>query len=253
MSDSTNFDSNAVEVRAGDKAILLASWRFPRDGRFSQLWNITTGARATLSTFLKSLQGIQEDPRLSEVAQKEDSKARALEALKDLGQRQRGLNSNIEANRAEFLKLSAIAPYSGQTAAADAVVDCEIAALFRSLSGDARADFLKRMLSGEYHRELDAALRLPPSLMGLTPEARSALESSALQRREPDAVAEFSEYFEASRTTQWILRKVFDHILGASSLTVQEQMSALGQEAWEPFVKLGPKAAMQALADRYVA
>lgn len=193
MTESTNFDPNAIEVLQGKHRILLASWRFPRDGKFSQLWNITVGARATLSQLLKKLDSIKEDPRLSEVAQKEDAKAAALEAMEDVGQRQRALNTAISKSEAEFMVVAAIPQYGGATAAADAVIDCEIARHFRTLTGDDRSEFIKRMLSGEYEREIDAALRLPDSLFGLTQEAKLAVGNSALQRKNPGAVDEFRE------------------------------------------------------------
>ena len=49
MTESTNFDPNALEVLQGNHRILLASWRFPRDGNFAPLWNAANSSRGTLS------------------------------------------------------------------------------------------------------------------------------------------------------------------------------------------------------------
>lgn len=253
MTNIQEFDANAVDVETPDRTIRLAIWRFPRDGRFSQLWNITTGARAALSVMLKRIHSIKDDRRLSEDAQKEDAKEAALDSLRDIGQRQRALNEGLTKAQSELLQLAAIPGYAGQAAAAEAVIDCEIARHFRSLAGEERSAYLKKMFSGEYEREIDAFLRLPHSLTGLQEEARRAVSNSALQRRSPGAVAEFEQYFEAAETTQWILRKVVENILSSSMVTPQEQMQALGRDAWEPFVKVGSPEVNAALASRYVA
>ena len=139
----------------------------------------------------------------------------------------------------------------GATAAADAVIDCEIPRHFRTLTGDDRGKFISRMISGEYEREIDAALRLPASLFGLNEETRIAVGNSALQRKNPGAVAEFRELSEGVNLAQFIMRRVYDRIVGASALTIQERMQALGKDAWQPYVKEGSDKAMNAMAERY--
>ncbi|WP_457788330.1 hypothetical protein [Pseudomonas sp. PL-6] len=251
MTESTNFDPNALEVLQGNHRILLASWRFPRDGNFAPLWNAANSSRGTLSLLLKKLDAIKADARLSEVAQSEDSKAAAVAALEDLGQSQRALLSAVNRFNAEFMKLASVTPYGGATAAADAVIDCEIARHFRTLTGDDRGKFISRMISGEYEREIDAALRLPASLFGLNEETRIAVGNSALQRKNPGAVDEFRELSEGANLAQFIMRRVYDRIVGASALTIQERMQALGKDAWQPYVKEGSDKVMNAMAERY--
>lgn len=253
MTDKTVFDSNAITVEVGDQKILLGSWRFPREGSFSQLWNIITGARTTLSTTLKALDSIRMNGRLSDDAKKNDSHDEAISALVDVGKRQRALDNFFQTYRTDFLNLVSVKPYGGPTAQIDVTLDCEIARMFRELKGQDRSDYIKRLISGEYSREAEAAMRLPATLFMIDDKTREAIESSAIRRSQPAAVAEYQQLEEAINTTQWILRQVVDRITQSSSLTIEDQIVALGRDAWAPFVKpLGSPQSMQALAERYL-
>ncbi|WP_370600476.1 hypothetical protein [Pseudomonas nitroreducens] len=253
MTDKSVFDANAITVEVGDQKILMGSWRFPREGSFSQLWNIVVGARTTLSTTLKALDAIRMNGRLSDEAKKSDSHDEAMTALVDIGKRQRALDSFFQTYRSDFLSIVSVKPYGGPNAQVDVTLDCEIARMFRELKGQDRSDYIKRLISGEYSREADAVMRLPKTLFQMDDKSREAIESAAIRRAQPAAVEEYQQLEEALNTTQWLLRQVVDRITKNSSLSIEDQIVALGRDAWAPFVKpLGSPEAMKALAERYL-
>ena len=240
-------DPNGIAIEHENAFYYLAHWRHPRDGKFSPLWNIAISARTDAANLLDRLDLIRLDARLSDTAQATDSKAAALSSLQDLGKRQRALNTEIDRHQAERLNLAQVVPAD----AAQAVIDVALADFFRATNDREREALLAALVGGSEPRMVDAVLRLPGLLFGLTPQVRASIESNAIARNAPDTVRELRELSEAAATTQTVIRKAVELVTQNAALTLQERMVSLGDGAWQPHVKDGGHEPLAALAKRY--
>lgn len=245
------FGIDDLTIDGPDKTHYLATWRHQRDGKFADLWHTATGGRAVASGFLNSTAAIKGDQRLSDSAKREDSKAKTLEALRDLGDRQRGLNSKLAALHDERSKLAAVPGYNGD--AALATVDIAIASHLRSLTGTERERAIADLAPGGDQRMVEAVLRLPRALTGLSPETHAVVTSRAIERANPEAVQEMQELDEAAQAAQRVLSKAFHLITDGADLEIKDLLVNLGDGAWQQHVKAGNPEAVEALARRYAA
>ena len=242
-------DLDEVTIENGGKFYFLASWKHPRDGDFGILWNIAMNARAATANMLDLLENIRMNERLSDEAKRDDSKEVAMKALTTLGAQQRKLNEFEAGVDNERLKLAQIPDAD----AAQAVVDVALADYFRALSGENRMGMIAELAAGSQARMVDAVLRLPAVLFGLTDEVRSVIEANAIARRAPDEVRILADKAQAVRMTQQVISKCVKIVTQSSMLDMQEQITSLGRDAWQPHVRGGAPDAMAALANRYLA
>jgi hypothetical protein len=240
-------DPDSLTIEHGAKFYYLAAWRHPRTDSFALLWKAAVNARTAVANLLDRLDTIRANDRLSDRARADDEKAAAREALAELGTQQRMLNGQAERIGAERRKL-AVVP---QADAAQAVVDVALAAHFRSLSAAEREQMNAALVSGAEPRMVDAVLRLPATLFGLSQELRAVVESNAVARAKPEAVGELKQLGEAINTAQQVLNRCVSVVLEHSALTLEERMVGLGSGAWQPHVRDGNAAALGALARRY--
>ncbi len=240
-------DPDALSIEHGERFFFLASWRFPRGDKFAALWNAAINARASVANFLDRLNSVRANARLSDAARADDEKDAARKALAELGDQQRALNRELERLDTERLKLASVAPAD----AAQAVIDVALAQHFRGLTGHERDQLAASMVSGAEPRMVDAVLRLPAVLFGITPELRAVIESNAIEARAPEAVRDLQMRGEAARTTQMVLSRCVALVVEHSALSLEDRMVGLGAEAWQPHVRDGAPAAMAALARRY--
>ncbi|HHY49656.1 MAG TPA: hypothetical protein GYA10_07910 [Alphaproteobacteria bacterium] len=221
----------------------LAAWRHARDGAHSPLWEAALAARGALSDFFTRRKDILADERRSDRAKQDDTRAAALEALRELGDAQRRLNTSAEETRADRLKLAGVAPASP----ADAIADLDIARHFRSLGERDRQVFLQALVSGQEPRAVDAVLRLPGFLFGLTPEMVAIIRVAAVEREHPKEVGRLRSLDEAAQTAQHVLKRCAAILEESTALSLEDLMRGYGDGAWQHFVQ-GPRAPLEALA-----
>ncbi len=80
--------------------------------------------------------------------------------------------------------------YNAETGAAMAILDVEIAKHVAAMEPSKRAAMLQ---FGSDQRTVDALLRVPPIISGMTPEQVSALTEIAVARRHPEQARELAE------------------------------------------------------------
>lgn len=240
-------DPDALTIEHGGKFVFLAAWRSPRADKFAPLWNAAVNARTSVANLLDRLDTIRANERLSDSARADDEKQAARAALAELGNQQRVLNAQAEQIGTERRKLAQVP----QADAAQAVVDVALAQHFRSLPASEREQMAAALVSGAEPRMVDAVLRLPATLFGLSQELRAVIESNAVARARPDAVGELKQLGEAINTLQMLLNRCVALVLEHSALTLEERMVGLGAGAWQPHVRDGSAAALGALARRY--
>ena len=240
-----NPDSIAIEH--GEQYLYLAHWRHARDGAFSALWSIVVSARAKTASFFTRRQNVLADPRLSDSARKDDERNIAIDTLRGLGVEQRDLNQAVAGHDAERQRLAQVqAADSAQT-----LLDIEVARYYRGLTSSERDALIAMLVDGREPRMVDAVIRLPTRLFGMSEEMAGIIRSNAIERKAPAEVARLRELHEASRTTQRCISKCVEIITNSSALTLQERMQALGKDAWQVHVKDGAPNALEALANKY--
>src|SRR5690606_20136049 len=121
------------------------------------------------------------DSRRSELAKREDAGEAAKERLQELGRVQQRLNDMSAGLAEERRKLSAVAP-SRDGDHATVAIDLALPGLLREMDDSKRTSLL---VSGNDQRTLDAALRLPPTLTGISQTFYNRMERAAVERKHP--------------------------------------------------------------------
>lgn len=229
----------------------LATWSHPRADDFAPLWSAANDARGALRGYFVKRRDILANARLSAAAQQDDIREAALVALRELGGYQRRLNDAVERIDARRLKLADVAPAD----AAAAVVDLAIGDYLRGLQGDARERFLAGLVSGAEPRAVEAVLRLPTFLTGLSPELLAAVRNAAIERAEPQEVLKLDQLGKAVATAQHVLVRCFELISGSVAMELGDLIRAAGGDAWKDLVKMptGDPEVAAAIARRHLA
>lgn len=249
MKDLTNLrnDPDAVAIDNGNSYHLLAVWRHPRDEAFSPLWEIALAARTAVANMLDRLENVRQNDRLSDRAKQEDEREIARRTLADLGEQQRRLNKATDDLNAKRMRLAEVPPAD----AAQATVDVAIASFFRELTGDARSALLAEMVAGSQPRIVEALLRLPTVMFGITEKLAATIEGNAIVRRAPEQARHLQQMDEALSTAQLALTRAVALVNDSSGLTLEDRMVSLGSGAWQAHVKDGAPGALAALARRF--
>lgn len=240
-------DPNTLAIEHGEQFHYLAHWRHPRDGAFSALWSIVVSTRAKTASFFTRRDNVLADSRLSDAAKRDDEKQIAIDTLRGLGIEQRDLNQAIAAHDNERQRLAQVQ----DTDSLQMQLDIEIARYFRALPPSERDALIATLVAGREPRMVDAVIRLPTRLFGVTEEMAGIIRANAIERKAPAEVARLRELHEASQTTQFVIARSVDLVTNSSALTMQERMSALGKDAWQTHVKDGAPDALEALAKKY--
>jgi hypothetical protein len=224
----------------------LVVWRHPRAGEgFASAWAAANDARSALAAFFMRRASIQSDSRLSDSAKQEDVRKAAMDAVREIGNAQRLLNRVTDGSQRERMKLAGIVAATPT----DAIVDLDIARHIRSLGESDRNAFLQSLVGGREARAVDAVLRLPAFLTGLTPEMLAVIRAAAVERAHPQDVERLRELDEAAMTAQHALRRASEVLTQGVALELADLMRGYG-DAWEHFLD-GPRDALAALARRY--
>ena len=239
---------DSIAITHGTQFHYLAHWAHARDGEFSFLWHAANSARTEGARFFTRRDAVLADQRLSDSAKREDEKKIALDILHSLGQLQRNLNDAIAGHDAERQHLAQVQPSKDP---AQMLLDIELARSFRDLSPGDRKAMMGMLVDGREPRMVDAIMRLPALLFGISPEALDVIRSNAIARSHPEDVGRLQELHAAAQTTQRVISRVVALVTDASSLTLQERMISLGDGAWQRHVD-GNADALRVIADRYM-
>lgn len=221
-----------ITIDTGGRHHFLGVWRSPTDGRCGVFWHAAMGARADAANLIDSTVTIRTDERRSDVAKTDDVRAAAQHALRELGKRHQAIEGHAAAIGAERAKVAAVPPYAGD--AAEALVDLELARMLREMGADARLKALAGLVGGAGDdRMVNAILRLPRQLTGVSDEAWRVILSRTIERRHPEAVREFLQLEAAEGTARMVLRRAVEIVTEGSGLDLGE-LSAFGP-GWTGF------------------
>ena len=231
---SFKFDPDSLTARAPNgEEKFLASWKTPRDGKHADFWQVATQAAAAAANVGDCLRDIRTSTRLSDFAKATDSKERVIRGLRELGHLQSKLTRATEALSRERNRLAAVKPHNGD--AALAIVDLALVERLRELPSGQRAQAIAGLLNGSDQRTIDAVLRLPAALHGLTPDIVEAVTARAIEREHPEAVRELQELGQSARTAAQVVSRAAQLIQAAAPLTMGEIANAFG-DGWDKVV-----------------
>ncbi|TXI32462.1 MAG: hypothetical protein E6Q69_08920 [Aquipseudomonas alcaligenes] len=218
-----------IEAAHSGKVAKLALWELGTNynaPHLSGAWGLIVKSRQAVEGLWSMASTIEADDRRSDSAKADDIRAQRLQRASEIGKLQRqliGLRANHEAAKR---KLSAVAPYTAEDGAAMAILDVEIARQVTAMEPSKRAALVQ---FGHDQRTVDALLRVPPIISGLTPEQVSSLTEIAVARRHPDQARELAEQGLALDRAESAVRRAFE--VTADGLSLDERVSAAGGDA----------------------
>lgn len=247
-----NPDSVVLDTKSfrGEKHLLV--WRWARDSDFSALWHVASAAANEAGAFFLARETVINDADLSESGKRTRLENLAKGCLAAIGALQKSLNQSGETIAAQGRELAAVKPYgAGSEAAATAIVDAEIARALRELPENEREKIARGLLSGEQQRVVDAVLRLPPLVSGLSENVAGMIRAAAIRREHPELVAKTEQLGEALAGAQIVVRKSAAAVIDSSGLDLPKQLESL-QGSWKGVIP-GREDALSALSNKYAA
>ncbi|MGY3038531.1 hypothetical protein ACVWWQ_000118 [Rhodanobacter sp. TND4EL1] len=181
-----------IKANLRGKSHAIAMWPFENaTGPLKEVQaNVQRSARL-VESYGQALERIENDPRLSNEAKHEDRQKLAtqqLGALDVAGTILNGLKDDAQERRQT---LSAVAPYPAGDYSTVAI-DLALAAHLRSMSDEARG----RAVASD-PRAIDAIVRLPASLTGLTDQQKSRISTQAIVSKNPLEAQQLSDMDQA--------------------------------------------------------
>jgi hypothetical protein len=225
---------------------LLGIWRHGSSGQYGELRKLAMAGLRALEGFDLKASNILADARRSELAKREDVAEAAKERLAELGQVQQRLNEHAAALAVERAKLTAITPYRDGDHATVAI-DLALAEQLRNMD-DSKRNVL--LMSGNDQRLLDAALRLPIVLTGISPAFYSRMERAAIERKHPAEAYRAEALAESVEDAQTALRRAFKILAESSGTPLEDQVEAAGEHYQQLAVTEGNRIAAEAIHRR---
>lgn len=209
-----------VRATYAGKDKLLTLWDFDgyNDPHLSPAWGLIAKARQTLESYWAVEQTTMANDRLSTSAKRDDTRAQALQRASQLGELQRQLHALKQKHETDRVQLSAVAPYNAENGAAMAILDIEIAKQVAAMEPAKRAALL--VLGGD-QRTVDALLRVPSIISGLSGEQLSSLTEIAVARRHPQKAAELAEQSLAIERAGAAVRLAFEELTAGLDLSAK--------------------------------
>lgn len=237
-------------ARTGEKH--LGVWRWKRDDDFAPLWSAANDAARVAGGFFADRETYDNDEHLSVFGKAEKVRESAKSALRDFGAAQKRLTSALAKIAATRQQLAAVRPIpAGVEGVAERLLDIELARALREMPANDRQDVARRLLSGEEQRVIEAVLRVPAIVSGLSENMRGLIEHAAIQREHPEQVMRAEAMKEAASMAQRIVTKSARLVLEHAGLDLGDQLKALGGE-WRGIIPAhGPEDAMDALARKH--
>ncbi|TLP74745.1 hypothetical protein FEA48_11055 [Pseudomonas nitroreducens] len=216
-----------LRATSGGKDRIIGMWRLPEDGVFSELYSIASEARNHVTGLQIAYQNIHGDIRRSEVAKREDGQKSAKERLYFLGQLQRKLDGARAAIQERASLMSAVQPYrDGDFTTVQ--IDLALASQLREMPPERRTSIL---FLGTDKRYVDAALRLPRELTGVSAEWYAKVQREAMVRANPREAQEIEELLLAAEDAQDTVRTAFSIIAGDGGIPLDDRVDAAGDSA----------------------
>lgn len=218
-----------LRAESGGKSRLVGMWKFPEAGPFADLYAVAREARNHVEGLQIAAMGIINDARRSDSAKQEDIRAAAKDRLYLLGQLQRDFEKYKEKVKERADKVTAVKPYRDNDPIA-VQIDLALAAQLRAMSPPERNATL---LAGTDKAYVDAALRLPRELSGVSSEWYARITKEALVRANPREAQEIADLTEAADAAQDALRTAFGLISADAGISLDERVDAAGEAAKE--------------------
>lgn len=169
---------------------ILGIWKTDHDGLAFQ---IAQAAANELNGIWVRQGMIASNPRLSDLAKKEDSAKTSAQALPKLAGMRRQLQIESDKLNARAASLKAVTPYRDGDHSTVAI-DLALAQQLQSMKPSQRASALSQV--GDL-RLRDAVLRLPAALTGVPVEKYAELERQAIEQNHPQEAVEIEELRQA--------------------------------------------------------
>lgn len=218
-----------IEAAHSGKVAKLALWELGTNynaPHLSGAWGLIVKSRQTVEGLWSMASTIENDDRRSDSAKADDIRAQRLQRASEIGKLQQQLIGLRANHNAAKMKLSAVAPYNAETGAGMAILDVEIARQVAAMEPSKRAAMLQ---FGGDQRVVDALLRTPTIISGLSPEQVSNLTEIAVARRHPEQSRELAEQSLALDRAESAVRRAFE--VTADGLSLDERVAAAGGDA----------------------
>ncbi|MDB5984761.1 MAG: hypothetical protein JWQ69_5776 [Pseudomonas sp.] len=216
-----------LRATSGGKDRIVGMWRHAQDGAFSGLYGIATEARNHVTGLQIAAMNFNSDARLSDQAKKADIKGAAKDRLYFLGQLQRKLDEMRAIHNAQAARLSAVKPYRDGDAAA-VQIDLALAGMLRAMNP---AERNAQLLAGTNKAYVDAVLRLPRELSGISTDWYARVQKEALVRASPREAQESEDLYQAAEDAQDTIKRAFDLIWKDSGINLDDRVAAAGDSA----------------------
>ena len=218
-----------LRANIGGKDRIIGFWPTREDGPFKDLYAVARDARNHVEGLSIATDNIRNDKRLSDQAKKQDAAATAKDRLYFLGQ----LQKNFEAFKSQVderaSKLTAVKSYRDSDPAA-VHIDIALAAQLRSMDA---AKLTSTLLIGTEKAYIDAVLRLPRELTGISGEWYARVVKEAAARANPREAQEIEELYQAVSAAQETLQQAFEIVGKEAGATIEERVQAAGEGAKE--------------------
>jgi len=218
-----------LRAESGGVSRLVGIWKFPEIGPFADLYAVAREARNHVEGLQIAAMGITNDDRRSDSAKQEDIRATAKDRLYFLGQLQRDFEKYKEKVKERADKVTAVKPYRDNDPIA-VQIDLALAAQLRAMEP---AERNATLLAGTDKAYVDAALRLPRELSGVSSEWYARITKEALVRANPREAQEIADLTEAADAAQDTLRTAFGLISTDAGISLDERVDAAGEAAKE--------------------
>lgn len=218
-----------LRAESGGRTRLVGMWRHPEAGAFADLYAVARNARNHVEGLQLAAMNILGDNRRSKMAMDEDIRSAAKERLQLLGQLQRDFEIYKGKVKDRADRLTAVKPYRDNDPIA-VQIDLALAAQLRSMKPEQRNAIL---LAGTDRAYMDAVLRLPRELSGVSSEWYARITKEAIARANPREAQEIADLTEAADDAQDALRTAFGLISADAGISLDDRVGAAGEGAKE--------------------
>jgi hypothetical protein len=212
---------------SGGKERIVGLWRHPEDGKFAEPFRFAREARNHVEGLQIAHMNINGNDRLSTTAKAEDRYKASKERLQFIGQLQRGIDTLRSQNLERASRLAAVPPYRDSDAVS-VQIDLALAAQLRAMEPAARNAAL---IAGTHQVFVNAALRLPRELTGISADWHARILKEAIARAHPREAQEVEDMTQAIEDAQEAVRVAFDIIQSDSGMSLVDKVEAAGESA----------------------
>lgn len=210
-------------VYAG-KEKLLGIWSTGTNGKNGDLYSIANAGRSAVDGLAMASQTIQADARRSELAKKDDIKEAARFRLKQIAQAQHELNKRKAQAKEEMMQFLSVPAYRDGDAST-VQIDLALAQLVRNMNPSEKTALA---LSGRDDRMVEACLRLPAALTGLSESLKQKMQTEAGKRKDPIKAQELEDYDQGLQEAQVCLNRSWGFVAESAGVGFNDQIAAGG-------------------------